>query len=95
MKLARPLPRTPPAKATFETVELPERLIEAVGERSGCKAEGTVQFAATRQIRRVMDAIEESDIDLSEASSAEEIARLLAGTLAGRTRPRALPRSRR
>ena len=84
MKATAPLKRS----ATLEPVELPERLLAAEREHTN-SGEESIRFGATKQIRHLVDALEQSDIDLSEASSAEGITRILVGRLAQRG-PRAL-----
>ena len=59
---------------------MPQRLVAATGQTSGdSAAETQIAFAATASVRRLLDAITASGIDLSDASSPEEIAEALTG----------------
>ena len=73
----------PPAgsreRTTALTVGIPERLVGATGQMTPHLDEAQIAFAATTSVRRLLDAITASGVDLSDASSAEEIAEALAG----------------
>ena len=74
--------------ATLQAIELPARLLGSDSEHTNSSDE-PIRFGATKQIRHLVDALEDSDIDLSEASSAEGITRVLVDRLSRRG-PRAL-----
>lgn len=74
----------PPAgsrgRSTAISLGMPQRLAGATGQApADGDAETQVSFAATSSVRRLLDAITASGVDLSEASSAEEIAAALTG----------------
>jgi hypothetical protein len=67
-------------RSTTISLGIPQRLAGATGQApAGGDTETQVSFAATSSVRRLLDAITASGVDLSEASSAEEIAAALTG----------------
>jgi hypothetical protein len=67
-------------RSTTFSLGVPQRLAGATGQApAGGDDEAQISFAATASVRRLLDAITASGVDLSEASSAEEIAAALTG----------------
>jgi hypothetical protein len=69
------------SRSTMLSLRVPERLLAATGQVAGenAAAEAQIAFAASTSVRRLLDAISVSGVDLSDASSAEEIAEALTG----------------
>jgi hypothetical protein len=73
-------PSGPRDRTTLVRLGMPQRLVGATGQTSAdTGTESQIAFAATTSVRRLLDAITASGIDLSDASSAEEIAQALTG----------------
>ena len=67
-------------RSTLVSLGMPDRLVGATGQVSVENgSEAQVAFAASTSVRRLLDAISASGVDLSDASSAEEIAEALTG----------------
>jgi hypothetical protein len=64
-------------RGTIVGLGMPQRLVMATGQAE--VDEMQVAFAASSSVRRLLDAITASGVDLSGASSAEEIAEALTG----------------
>jgi len=67
-------------RTTTISLGMPERLASATGQTpADSSAPAQIAFAATTSVRRLLDAITASGVDLSDASSAKEIAEALTG----------------
>lgn len=83
--------RRPGSPNELETISLSGKHIDYLGQISReMNPDMPATFGLPHLIRAILDRVEKSGIDLTEASSEEEIARLAAGRLNGaRTRRRA------
>jgi len=80
-------PTTEPRSSELETIALSGKHLDYLGQLSlELNPNMPLALGWPHLIRRILDRFEESGIDLTDASSEEEIARLAAGRLRGKTR---------
>lgn len=81
------------AYSELETIALSEEHLDYLGQLAReINPDMPESFGLPHLIRRIIDRVEQSGIDLTEASSEEDIARLAAGRLAGQVKRRRSPR---
>ena len=88
MKLVAPVEKHVSMSEELETLVLSDRHLEYLEQISqAINPEMPRAFGWPQAIRAILDRIEESDIDLTDAASEEEIAALAAGRLRRRKAP--------
>ena len=82
------------AYSELETIALSEEHLDYLGSLAReINPDMPASFGLPHLIRRLIDRVEQSGIDLTDASSEEDIARLAAGRLGGHGKPRRGPRA--
>ncbi len=93
MHLMPPIQERTGTYSELETIDLSEEHLGYLGQLAReMNPDMPESFGLPHMIRAIIDRIEESGIDLTEASSEEDIARLAAGRLRGQRTRRRAPR---
>ena len=86
MHIMRPIQEGRPACSEQETIALSGRHLDYLDQAvRNLNPDMPASFGMAHLIRTIIDRVEESGIDLTDASSEEDIARLAAGRLNGTT----------